>query len=163
MVKTESGALTLVKMGETGAVNANTAAWYANPIMWIALVIVGVIAALAALVAVIGAVSKALSDAYNADAIAAEKAEASARALSEAYNEAKQSYEDMIAAMDEYKSARESLDSLTEGTKEYQEALEQANRAALELINNNPDLFKEGDYHWENGELIINDDAMARA
>ena len=151
------------KTAETGAVWANTAAWYANPIMWIALIIVGVVAALAALVTIIVKVSQALSDAYNKDAIAAEKAEASARALSEAYNEAKQSYEDMIAAMDEYKSARESLDSLTEGTKEYQEALEQANRAALELINNNPDLFKAGDYHWENGELIINDDAMTRA
>lgn len=152
-----------VKNTETGVVTANTAAWYANPIMWIALIIVGVIAALAALITVIVKVSRALSDAYNKDAIAAERAEASARALSEAYNEAKQSYEDMIAAMDEYKSARESLDSLTEGTKEYQEALEKANRAALELINNNPDLFKEGDYHWENGELIINEDAMSKA
>jgi uncharacterized protein YaaN involved in tellurite resistance len=57
----------------------------------------------------------------------------------------------MIAAMDEYKSAREALDSLTEGTQEYQDALEKANRAALELINNNPDLFDSSDYKWENG------------
>jgi hypothetical protein len=41
------------KTAETGAVWANTAAWYANPIMWIALIIVGVIAALALLIGMI--------------------------------------------------------------------------------------------------------------
>jgi archaellum component FlaC len=123
MMKTEAGALTLAKIGETGAVTANTAAWYANPIMWIALIVVGVVAALAALVAVIGAVSKALSDAYNADAIAAENAEKAAENLTAAYEDAKTAYEDMIGAMDEYKSAREGLESLTKGTFEYEEAL----------------------------------------
>jgi hypothetical protein len=33
-----------IKNTETGAVVANTAAWYANPIMWIALIVIGVIA-----------------------------------------------------------------------------------------------------------------------
>lgn len=155
--------------GETAGIWAKVAAYIAEqiaaaPVLVITLALVAAFVALAAIVAVVVSVVNAISNAYNKDAIAAEKAEASARALSEAYNEAKQSYEDMISAMEEYKSARESLDSLTEGTKEYQEALEQANRAALELINNNPDMFKAGeDYHWENGELIIDDDAMTRA
>jgi hypothetical protein len=31
------------------------------------------------------------------------------------------------------------------------------------FINTYPDLFNDEDYHWDNGQLIINDDAMARA
>jgi hypothetical protein len=163
MVKTETGALTLAKISETGAVVANTAAWYANPIMWIALVIVGVVAALAALIAIIGAVGKALANAYNADAIAAEKAEAAAHALAEAYNETKQAYEDMIAAMENYETAKKSLEELTKGTEEYNKALQEANRAALELVNNYPEYFGKDSYKWENGQLILDEDAMANA
>ena len=151
------------KTTETGAVIANTAAWYANPIMWIALVIVGVIAALAALIAIICSVSSALSDAYNADAIAAENAEKAAENLNKAYEDAKSAYEDMIGAMDNYKSARESLSELTKGTVEYQEALQEANAAALELLQNYPEYFGEGDYTWKDGELIISDAAMENA
>ena len=152
-----------VKSAETGAVVANTAAWYANPIMWIALIIVGVVAALVALVSIIGAVSSALSDAYNADAIAAENAEKAAENLTKAYEDAKSAYEDMIGAMDNYQSARESLSELTKGTVEYQEALQEANAAALELLQNYPEYFGEGDYTWQDGELIISEEAMANA
>ena len=152
-----------VKSAETGAVIANTAAWYANPIMWIALIIVGVVAALVALVSIIGAVSSALSDAYNADAIAAENAEKAAENLTKAYEDAKSAYEDMIGAMDNYQSARESLSELTKGTVEYQEALQEANAAALELLQNYPEYFGAGDYTWQDGELIISEEAMANA
>jgi hypothetical protein len=127
--------------------------------MWIALVVVGVVAALAALVAVIGAVNKALADAYNADAIAAEKAENAAKNLGEAYNTVKQEYEDMIAAMENYQSARDALDELTKGTKEYEDALKEANRAAMELINKYG-LIEGEHYNWDGNELVINEDAM---
>ena len=53
--------------------------------------------------------------------------------------------------MEEYETARDALDDLTEGTEEYTEALQEANRAALELINTYPDLFSSDDYSWENG------------
>ena len=133
------------------------------PLLVLTLLLVAAMAALAAAIAIVVTAVKAIVAAYNADAIAAEKAEASAKGLAEAYNEAKQSYEDMVAAMEEYQTAREALDSLTEGAEGYKEALENANRAALELINNNPGLFNEDDYHWENGQLIVDEDAMARA
>jgi hypothetical protein len=62
------------KTGETAAVIANNAAWLASPIFWIGAIILGVVAALGLLVAGISAVTKALNDSYNAEAIAAEKA-----------------------------------------------------------------------------------------
>ncbi len=163
--KAADTAATVAETSATGASTAANWAWQASawPILVVTLLIVAAIGTLIAIAYVLVSAVEAISNAYNADAIAAEKAEASAKALAEAYDEAKQAYEDMVSAMDEYQSARDGLDSLTEGTQEYQDALEKANRAALELINKNPDLFKQGDYEWQNGELIINDDAMARA
>lgn len=161
MVTLESGKLAVAKVSETGAVISNTAAWYANPILWIALAIAGVVAALVILVTTIKGLSKAISDAYNADAIAAEKAEASARKLGEAYNEVKQEYQDMIAAMEEYQSAKDALSALTEGTEEYREALKEANRQALKLIDSY-DLIEGTDFTMRNGEIIINESSLNR-
>jgi hypothetical protein len=65
-------------------------------------------------------------------------------ALAKSYDEAKQAYESFMASMDKYKDARENIDSLTKGTQEYTDALKEANRAGIELIKNNPELFKSG-------------------
>lgn len=159
---------TAADSGETVGIWAKVAAYIAEqaaawPVLVVTLLIVAAFAALAAIITIVVAVVNAISDAYNKDAIAAEKAAATAQALKEAYEETKQAYEDMIAAMEEYKTAREGLDSLTEGTEEYKAALEEANRAALELINNHPELFSEDDYKWENGQLIIDEGAMEQA
>jgi hypothetical protein len=87
--------------------------------MWMALVIAGVIAALVALVGIVSA----LTNAYNADAIAAEKAKQTAEELSAAYDDCATSYQEMIDTMSKYEEARNSLDQLVEGTEEYKEAL----------------------------------------
>ena len=130
--------------------------------LWAALWPIALIAAaVAAAIAILVVSIKAISDAYNKDSIAAEQAEKAASNLANAYNEAKQEYQDMIAAMDNYKSARDALDNLTEGTKEYEAALKEANRAALELINKYG-LIEGQDYSWEGDQLVIKDDAMDR-
>ena len=153
---------------ETGATWAQVVANIAlqtsmSPVLIITLALVAAIALLVAAIAGIVALINAASDAYNADAIAAANAEAAAENLAKAYEDAKAEYEEMIAAMDKYESAREGLAELTKGTKEYQEALEEANNAALELIQNYPEYFGEGDYQWKDGELILNEAAMERA
>ena len=43
-----------------------------------------------------------ISDAYNKDSLAAERAEESARNLADAYNTAKTEYEEMVSAMEKY-------------------------------------------------------------
>lgn len=121
--------------------------------------IVAIIAVLGIFIALIVKASRA----QNAEVIAAQNAAKAAQQLKEKYNECKQEYEDMIATMENYKSARDALSELTAGTEEYREALSKANDAALELIGNNPEKFKRGeDYNWENGQLIISDEAMSR-
>ena len=129
------------------------------------LVLLAVVAAVALVVgAFVGLINiaQSLSDAYNADAIAAEKAAETARALGDAYTEAANKYQNMIDTMDQYTSARAALDSLTEGTQAYNEALAEANEAGLALINSTSGLKRGEDYRWENGELIIDQDAMDR-
>lgn len=145
---------------ETGAVVINTAAWYANPIMWIALVIMAVVAAITLLVSWLIKSSEAL----NSEAMAAEKAKQTAEELSAAYDDCATAYQEMIDTMSQYEEARKSLDSLVEGTDEYKAALQEANRAALELIQNNPGQFEAGkDYKWVGDELVLSEDAMKRA
>jgi hypothetical protein len=41
--------------------------------------------------------------------------------------------------------------------------LEEANRAALELMQNYPEYFGEGSYEWKDGELILDETAMEEA
>ncbi len=159
--------------GETSAKKKNilttiaqtVANWALNasmgPVLAVILLIVAAMAALALVAVGVIALFNKLSDAYNKDAIAAENAEAAAKSLAEAYNETKQEYEDMIAAMEDYKSARDGLDELTKGTEEYREALKEANRQAMELINQYG-LIEGQDFNWVDGEIVINDDSLNR-
>lgn len=123
----------------------------------------GIVGLVAVAVAGLVVAIKKYQEAQNADAIAADNAATAARNLAEAYNEAKSSYEEMISAMNNYQSARDGLDSLTKGTQEYNEALKEANRQALELIQNYPQFFSPDDYSWQDGELIIDEGAMRNA
>jgi predicted O-linked N-acetylglucosamine transferase (SPINDLY family) len=129
---------------------------------WPLLLIFAAIATAIGIIIGLMKVFESLSNAYNADAIAAEKAAEAARNLANAYGEAKDKYQEMVDTMDQYASAREALDSLTEGTQEYSEALSQANELALDLVANNPSLVSGEDYRWENGQLIIDEDALER-
>ena len=162
-------AKTVADSAETTGIWAKVAAYIAEqaaaaPVLVVTLLIVAALVALAAIVTVVVLAIQALCDWWNKDAIAAEKAAQAAKELKENYETVKQAYEDLMASIDKYKSARDALDDLVEGTDEWNKALKEANRAAMDLIKNNPELFERGeDYRWENGQLIIDEDAMAAA
>lgn len=146
---------------DTAGISATIAAGGVGA-LWAALWPIALVAAVvAAVIAGLVVAINAISDAYNKDALAAERAEESARNLADAYNTAKTEYEEMVSAMEVYQSARSGLDSLTEGTEAYASALKEANRLALELINNYG-LVAGQDYDWEGDELVINDEALER-
>ena len=169
----QSGLRALGAWGEATANKGVTASLWEQVAAWVAVhiaslpvsvVILLIVAALGALIAIsagVIAAFDAISNAYNADAIAAENAATAAQNLAEAYNEVKQEYEDMISAMENYQSARDALDNLTKGTEEYRQALKEANRQALELINQYG-LIEGQDYEWEGDELVIKDSAKSR-
>lgn len=121
-------------------------------------------AAIAALVAAIYIFVKAyegMIDAYNKEAREAEKAHQAAEALAEAYRNAASEYEKFKNTVSNYKSAKDAMDKLVAGTEEYEEALQKANDAALELIQSGK--IMASDYHWENGIMVINDEAIENA
>ena len=156
-----SGKLTLARIIENAASQSLlTTLGQLMVLLWPYLAIM---AALAIAITGVVLVVNALSDAYNADAIAAEQAKKTAQELAEQYDYIKEKYENMVAAMTKYKEATDALKKLAEGTDEYKEALEAANRAALELIQNNPGKFTSSDYSYnDQGQLIINEDAQKR-
>lgn len=156
---------TAANKAETGSVLASAAAWVAKqlamaPVLVITLAIVAAIGAVIAISAGLIAVVGAISDAYNKDALAAERAQEAAKNLASEYENTKQAYEEMISAMDNYKSATDALENMTKGTEEYRDALREANEAALDLIAAN-NLTKE-DYNWEDGQLKIEQEALDR-
>lgn len=126
------------------------------PILIITLAITAAILVLVATIWIIVSAVQALSDAYNKDAIAAEKAKAVAEDLAESYKAIKQEYEDMVATMEEYKTARDALDNLTEGTREWYDAMREANEQAIELMNIYPELHKYATTD-DNGLITISD------
>ena len=158
---------TFAKQGSVTATIAQTVAnWALNasmsPLLVITLAITAALAALAAIIFIVVSAVESITAAYNKDAVEAENLANAAKNLAEAYNEVKEEYNSMIDAMNRYDSAREGLDSLTKGTQEYREALNEANAAAMELIELG-NLVKGQDYDIVNGEIIINDNAMEAA
>lgn len=159
---------TAADTAETGGLWAKVLAYLAvqaaaAPVLVVTLLIVAAIAALAAIITIVVKSIQGLINKYNEDAIAAERANQAAQELANAYNRVKQEYEDMISAMENYQSARDALSELTKGTEEYEEALQNANRQALELIDNYGEYLNPSDYKWEGDELIIDEDALSKA
>jgi hypothetical protein len=87
-------------------------------VLWPYLAVMGGIAV------IIGSVTlgiKYLSDAWNAEAIAAEKANKSLKEQKTNYEDTKKAYEELMSAIEEHKTASDALDDLTRGTKEWKE------------------------------------------
>ena len=53
-----------------------------------------------------------ISNAYNADAIAAEKAREEAKSLADAYASVKEKYDELKQSITDYKDAQDAIDSL---------------------------------------------------
>ena len=123
------GGLLAFKGAEDGA--AASAIFLQGTLFPIIAIVAGVMAVLIAGVAIFNAVSNA----YNADAIAAEKAAKAHEAAAQAVNEAKTAYENLKNTIDKYDSAIEKLEDLAMGTDAFKEAMEEANSQAKELIS----------------------------
>lgn len=118
-------------------------------------IILGVTLAVGAL----GVTIWACTEAYNADAKAAEKAAKVSKEAANAANEAKEAYDNLASSFDAYDKAvntfeelAKDTEKLSENTEEYENALKSANEQAMELIKNNKNLAK---YATRNEEGLI--------
>lgn len=123
---------------------------------------IAIIALVVAAIAAIGLVIYDQISAYNADAIAAEKAAKAAETLGKKSQEAAQRAQSIKQAFDGYDSAVDKLRSCTKGTEEWNDALKAVNDSVLKLMEDYPDLVGEMDVSRdENGMLTIsNKDAI---
>lgn len=156
----------LAEMGLTGVklkgipatIAATLVNWGFNASLAAVLAIVAVLAiSLVGLVGVIWLVTtavNAITDAYNADAIAAERANEALKEQKEVLEEVKGKHEELINTLKEYDEAYNSLKQMTEGTDEWKEAVEQLNAQVVDLITNFPQLAKY--VERENGVLTLN-------
>ena len=128
-----------------------------GPVGWIILAVVAAVTALTL-------AFSALSDVYNADAIAAKKAAENAEALASASEEAKRQLEGIKNGFDAYDTAVEKLNSCVKGTEEWNEALNEVNNTVMGLLDAYPELLGQKDLFTRNkdGMLEINDDARKK-
>jgi len=113
----------------------------------------------AAAILVVGAV-KAIVNAINAEENAINKANENVTKLTTKYEELKNAADSFKQAISDYDSAVNALDGLDKSTKEYADALEEANEKARNLIETYG-LFNN--YRYENGLIVIDEDALAEA
>lgn len=128
------------EVAEKGFMEASVAAGGFGATLWTVLWPIGLImVAIAALAAAI----YGLVSAYNADANAAKEARENAKAAGEAAEEAKQAYEDLKKSLTDYDEAVKALQELDSTTQEYRDTLIEANKAAMELMKNTPELISK--------------------
>lgn len=134
--------------GENVAAAGTTAHGIANiflkstmsPVLIITLALIAAFAALSLVIMGIVALVKALSDSYNADAIAAKEAKEAAAAVAEQANEAREQADKLREAFDKYDSAVEKLNECKKGTQEWRDALKEVNNIVGDLIREFPEL-----------------------
>ena len=113
-----------------------------------------VIAAIVGLIAIISA----LSNAYNADAIALERANEGLERSTNAFNEAASAAENFKNATKDFTDGIQSLENFTGTTEEFNAAIEESNKKARELI----ETYKLFDNYGigSHGEIIIDQEAL---
>ena len=99
-----------------------------------------------------------VSDAWNADANAAEKASKAAEGLKNRYEELKTANEELKQSFDEYNSAKKALKEMTIGTEEWKQAVIELNDQVLELMDKYPELIDK--VKNVNGVLELSSDAQ---
>lgn len=145
-----NGKLVVGKVGSTIATWAETAAnWALNASMAPLLIIIGlIVAALASLALIIwGAVTaiKAMTDAYNEDAIAAEKANKALQEQKTILDEVTAKHNELLDAISKYETAYDTLQKMTRGTEEWKEQVEALNKSVIDLITTYPELAEHVD------------------
>lgn len=120
------------------------------------LVILAITAAVVALGVAINAVIADFDEEKNAAAAAAEQVQEATKSFEECSNAAKELHSNIT----DYYDAVDNFNQLTSTAEGYADALNTANEKALELIKT-LDLYDN--YHYENGLIVIDEQALAEA
>ena len=130
-----------------------------SPLLVITLLLTAAILALAAIIIGVVVGIKALSDAYNKDAQAAQAAQEQVKSLENAYNDAKTAAENFKSTVSDWSEAAKELENLEQGTAEYVAKLEEANAQARELIETYG-LYNDFTVDTKTGLITIDEKAL---
>ena len=133
------GALIPIKYAD--AVASGTAGAATMAMIWPIGLLALAIGALIATIIILVAAFKSISNAYNADAIAAKKAKENAKALADTYSEVKDKYEELKNSLADYQESQNAINKLREGTLEWKQAIQEANAQVIDLLNKYPELM----------------------
>ena len=124
-------------------------------------VIIGIVGGI---VALSYALAKA-SEAYHADARAAERAAEAAKNLAEEASKVKQELNDLENTVSGYEAAIEALKACDEETEAWREALEKVNAETISILEKYPELMAMGEIFNSDGTIksTVLDDAIAKA
>ena len=150
----------LIPAKYANATASGTAAAAEMAMLWPIGLLVLAIGGLIVVIALVVTAIKGMINAYNADAIAAEKAAKSAADLAETYNKVKQAYEELKKSIEDYQNAQDAIDKLKIGTQEWRDAVQEANEQVIALLDKYPELIKYVDT-LEGGRMIIRDEGLA--
>lgn len=158
----EAGLTTAKGTGIIATIAQTAANWALNasmsPVLAITLLIIAALAILAVGIMAVVGVIKLISDAWNADAIAAENANKKLGEAKQIVEDTTKAYEDLKASIEDYRSAQSAIEAMTEGTKEWKEAVREANLQVLDLMNNYPELAQY--VQNVNGRLTISEEGL---
>jgi septal ring factor EnvC (AmiA/AmiB activator) len=144
------------KLAEAVAnVTATMTAW---PLAIVTLVIVAALITLVAIVLLVVAAFTAWKNSLPTEQL--KKANEELKRTTEEMERAKEASESLKESIKGYEEAVDVLHGLTKGTAEYKEALQKANDAARELIDNNPELAGQYSFNSETGLIEFKDGAL---
>ena len=134
-----------------------------SPIAAVIVVLVAAFAGLALIITGLVIGITALSDAYNKDAIAAEKAAKAAKEAADEHQRVQEELDKLKSKFSVYDDAVVALEKCTKGTREWEEALKNVNDSVLDLLNEFPELLKQKDLFTrdDNGMFTIDKDKRA--
>lgn len=118
-----------------------------------------------AIAAVIGVSAYAIASYFNADADAAKEASENAKELADTHTQVAQELENLKSNFDAYETAKDKLDECTQGTTEWKNALQDVNKAAIEVIDSLGNLSAQDikelySRDSSTGEIVINQTKM---
>lgn len=154
---TGASSLVMGTMAKMGFDTATTSALAFEASLGPLLLIIGGIAL--AIGAVVGAVNL-VSNAYNADAIAAEEAAKKTAQLKTQYEEATSAADKLRLTIEGYQEAIKTMQKLDSSTAEYKQSIIEANSKALELLNTNKELYKYAKTNLDNGLITFTQEGL---
>lgn len=99
---------------------------------------------------------------YNTAEREAKKAEAAAKAMSEAYEETNRQHKELLSSLEAYDNLQQKIDELAEGTEAWKDAIAEANEETRKLIESQNLIYGQDYEFGKGGRLVLKEGVLER-